>query len=121
MVDSYGGFQPSRIFDPQVVGAPTVVNRSFTATGTPASEPSGSPAARLSSTCAGLRERVLGGHVQERPHLAVHGGDPVQVRLGDLGGGHVACGHRGGQFRRGHRGQIVHGFPLTPRPGSAAP
>src|ERR1700735_720397 len=50
MVDSYGGYQPSRIFDPQVAGAPTVVNRSFTATGTPASAPSRSPAARLRST-----------------------------------------------------------------------
>src|ERR1700722_10073329 len=49
-VDSYGGTQPSRIFDPQVAGAPTVVNRSFTATGTPASVPSRSPAARLRST-----------------------------------------------------------------------
>src|SRR3984957_1592765 len=49
-VDSYGGYQPSRIFDPQVAGAPMVVNRSFTATGTPARAPSGSPAARLRST-----------------------------------------------------------------------
>src|SRR3984957_13390296 len=49
-VDSYGGYQPSRIFDPQVAGAPMVVNRSFTATGTPARAPSGSPAARPRST-----------------------------------------------------------------------
>src|SRR3984957_14952394 len=49
-VDSYGGYQPSRIFEPQVAGAPTVVNRSLTATGTPASGPSGSPVARLRST-----------------------------------------------------------------------
>src|SRR5580698_9212746 len=50
IVDSYGGTQPSRILDPQVVGIPLVVNRSLTATGTPASAPSGSPAARLRST-----------------------------------------------------------------------
>src|SRR5215472_6573594 len=49
IVDSYGGCQPSRMRDPQVVGMPTVVNRSLTATGTPASGPSGSPAARLRS------------------------------------------------------------------------
>src|SRR5579863_4124053 len=49
-VDSYGGYQPSRILEPQVAGAPTVANRSLTATGTPASAPSGSPAARLRST-----------------------------------------------------------------------
>src|SRR6185312_10542775 len=49
-VDSYGGTQPSRIFDPHVVGIPMVVNRSLTATGTPASAPSGSPAARFLST-----------------------------------------------------------------------
>src|ERR1700743_3294979 len=49
-VDSYGGTQPSRIFDPQVVGIPAVANRSLTATGTPASAPSGSPAARCRST-----------------------------------------------------------------------
>src|SRR5215469_12991514 len=49
-VDSYGGTQPSRIFDPHVVGIPTVVNKSLTATGTPASAPSSSPRARLAST-----------------------------------------------------------------------
>ncbi len=50
MVESYGGRQPSRIFDPTVVGTPLVVSTSFTATGTPASGPSSSPAARRSST-----------------------------------------------------------------------
>ena len=70
---------------------------------------------------AGLRQRVLGVHVQERPHVAVYGGDPVQVRLGDFGRRHASCGHRGGQLGRGHRGQIVHRVPLTPRPGSSAP
>src|ERR1700729_1766597 len=50
IVDSYGGCQSPRIFEPQVVGIPMVVNRSLTATGTPASGPSGSPALRLAST-----------------------------------------------------------------------
>src|SRR5215469_959221 len=49
-VASYGGRQPSRIFDPQVVGMSLVVSTSLSASGTPPSGPSGSPAARLRST-----------------------------------------------------------------------
>src|SRR5487761_138320 len=49
-VDSYGGCQRSRIRDPQVVGISTVVKTSLTATGTPASGPSGWPVARAAST-----------------------------------------------------------------------
>src|SRR5205085_8126970 len=49
-VDSYGGRQPSRMRDPQVVGMSAVVKTSLTATGTPASGPSGRPAARAAST-----------------------------------------------------------------------
>src|SRR5215472_796303 len=49
-VASYGGRQPSRIFDPQVVGMSFVVSTSLSASGTPASGPSGYPAARLRST-----------------------------------------------------------------------
>ena len=51
-VDSYGGCQPARMREPQVVGMPTVVNTSLTATGTPASGPSGSPWRRRSSISA---------------------------------------------------------------------
>ncbi len=36
-VASYGDVQPSRIFDPQVVGMSVVVNTSLSASGTPAS------------------------------------------------------------------------------------
>src|ERR1700754_1967366 len=50
IVASYGGCQPLRIFDPAVVGMSVVVNTSFSATGTPASGPSSSPAERRSST-----------------------------------------------------------------------
>src|SRR5215469_12755117 len=49
-VASYGGRQPSRILEPQVVGMSAVVMTSLSASGTPASRPSGSPAARLRST-----------------------------------------------------------------------
>src|SRR5262245_33153725 len=45
-VASYGGRQPSRILEAAVVGTPLVTITSFTATGTPASGPSRSPAAR---------------------------------------------------------------------------
>src|SRR5688500_18114942 len=38
-VASYGGFQPSRIFDEHVVATPVVQRLSFSATGTPASGP----------------------------------------------------------------------------------
>src|SRR6478672_297035 len=43
-VASYGGLQPSRIRDPQVVGSPRVHRMSLRATGTPASGPGSSPA-----------------------------------------------------------------------------
>lgn len=49
-VASYGGIHPSRIFEPTVVGIPTVVKMSLSASGTPASGPSFSPLAFFSST-----------------------------------------------------------------------
>ena len=51
-VESYGGRQPSRIFDPQVVGTPFCAMTSFSASGTPASGDNFSPFARLASTAA---------------------------------------------------------------------
>ncbi len=59
-VASYGGTQPSRIFEPTVVGMSSVVKMSFSASGTPASGPSFSPAAFLASTaraCASAPSR----------------------------------------------------------------
>ncbi len=49
-VASYGGFQPSSIRLPQVVGMPRAVSTSLSASGTPASGPRRSPAARRRST-----------------------------------------------------------------------
>jgi hypothetical protein len=50
-VASYGDVQPSRIFDPQVVGMSVVVNTSLSAKGTPANaDGSVSPAATNAST-----------------------------------------------------------------------
>ena len=52
-VASYGGTQPSRILDPQVVGSPAVASTSLTAIGTPSSAEAVRPAARRSSdACA---------------------------------------------------------------------
>ena len=49
-VASYGGRQPSSIFEPQVVGIPFCTRTSLSASGTPARGPSFSPRARASST-----------------------------------------------------------------------
>ena len=54
-VASYGGFQPSRIFDEHVVSMPCVHMLSLIAMGTPASGPTGRPAAisaSIASACA---------------------------------------------------------------------
>src|SRR5450755_2733289 len=51
-VASYGGRQPSRIFEPHVVGTPCIASTSFNASGTPASGPRVAPAARRASTAA---------------------------------------------------------------------
>src|SRR3954467_1844403 len=42
-VASYGGIQPSRILDPQVVGRPSVASTSLTAIGTPSRYDAGAP------------------------------------------------------------------------------
>src|SRR5689334_24907915 len=51
-VASYGGRQPSRIFEPLVVGTPSVTTTSFSATGTPASPAPRSPPASISAARA---------------------------------------------------------------------
>ncbi|CAB4786509.1 unannotated protein [freshwater metagenome] len=51
-VESYGGRQPSRIFEPHVVGMPFCVITSLSANGTPARGESLSPFLRFRSTAA---------------------------------------------------------------------
>ena len=51
-VESYGGRQPSRIFEPQVVGIPFCAITSLRASGTPASGDNFSLFARFASTAA---------------------------------------------------------------------
>ena len=82
-VASYGGFQPSRIFEPLVVGTPSVTTTSFSATGTPA-RPVLVP---RRVDLGGARERGLGVDVQVGAQLAVGGLDAVEVGPGDLDGG----------------------------------
>ncbi len=53
-VASYGGTQPSRIFEPAVEGMSRVQSTSLIATGTPASSGSVSPAARRASIAAAV-------------------------------------------------------------------
>ena len=100
MVASYGGRQPSRIFEPAVVGTPRVAMTSLTATGTPASGPSflAPPAAGVDRR--GRGERALGVDVQERVHPLVDLGDAVQVGLGDLDRGDLAGGEQRAAARR---------------------
>src|SRR5215470_112120 len=70
MVASYGGTQPCRIFDPQVVGMPRVTITSFSASGTPASGPSRSPAARWSSTVLAAASAPSGSRCRNAPSRA---------------------------------------------------
>ena len=90
IVASYGGIQPSRIFEPAVVGRPLVTTTSFMASGTPASGPSRRPAARSRIDAASGRQGALGVDVQERLHHAVDRLDPVEMGLRDLYRRHLA-------------------------------
>src|SRR5829696_600611 len=54
-VASYGGRQPSRIFDPLVVGTPSVTTTFLRATGTPVSRPRSAPVARAPSDSSAAR------------------------------------------------------------------
>ena len=76
----YGGTQPSRIFEPAVVGSRGSRRTSLTAIGTP-----GERVQLLARGASGVDvrrggERLVVGHVQERVHGGVDGGDAVQVR-----------------------------------------
>ena len=83
-VASYGGTQPSRILDPLVDGRPLVTSTSLIAIGTPASALAGdSPAARRRSMSAAASS-ASSRHLEEGVDVAIHRGDPVEVRLGRL-------------------------------------
>src|SRR5450759_729447 len=72
-VASYGGRQPSRIRDEQVVGTPRVHRLSFSATGTPANRPGSSPDATrwsMAVACARAASRVTRLNAWISPSLA---------------------------------------------------
>ncbi len=97
---SYGGIQPSRIFEPHVVGSPSVASTSLTAIGTPSSRDE--HLALRAALVGGARrgERALGVDVQEGVDLAVDGGDAVEERLRDLDAGRLPEPERLGQLAR---------------------
>ena len=97
-VASYGGIQPSRILEPAVAGTPACTTMSFSASGTPGQPGDRGVTERPGPVDgAGLLQRGLGGHVQERVHGPVDGLDAVKVRAGDLLGAGLACRDRVGQ------------------------
>ena len=122
-VASYGG--TPALEDPAsrtVVGMPSVARTSLSASGTPASGPSCSPAPRRASTARAAAQRAVAVDVQEGVHVLVDGRDPVQVGLGDLDGAELAGGDRRGGLGGGERGSGRScGAVTPPRRGSAAP
>ena len=71
----YGGSQPSRIFELQVVGTPRVQRLSFSATGTPASAARVVAASHGGVDGVGRRQRRVRGHEVERVDVALPGVD----------------------------------------------
>ena len=108
-VASYGGIQPSRIFEPTVVGMPSVVKMSFSASGHAGQRAELLAGRALGVDGAGLRERALAVDVQEGVDLLVHGLDAGQVGLGDLDGGELAGRDLRGDLGRGELDDVRHG------------
>ncbi len=116
-VASYGGIQPSRILEPTVVGMPSVVKMSLSASGTPYQRAELLAPGALLVDGAGLREGALTVDVQEGVHLLVYGLDPGQVGLGDLDGGQFARGDLPGDLGGGELDDVAvrHGVLVLPR------
>jgi hypothetical protein len=87
-VASYGGIQPSRIFEPTVVGMPSVVKMS---------------------------EGALAVDVQEGVHLLVDGLDAGEVGLGDLDGRELAGSDLRGGLGGGELDDVRHDFLVLPQ------
>ena len=122
-VASYGDIQPSRIFDPQVVGMSEVVKTSLSASGTPASgDGSCSPALDGGVDAGGGGQRLVGGHVQEGVVALVGGGDLVQAGLGHLDRGQLPGGDLGAQRGGVEPDHVAHllRLPQDLRHGEAA-
>ena len=105
-VASYGGTQPCRIFEPQVVGRPWVAMTSLTAIGTPASAVQRLPRGAAPVDRVGLGEGALGVDVQVGVHVAVDGGGAVEVGLGHLARRHAPLREEVGELGGGGPGEV---------------
>ena len=104
-VASYGGRQLPRMREAQVVGMSAVVKTSLRASGTPASGPSTSPAARRSSTARAAARALSAATCRKACSSLVDRVDAAQVGVGHFQRGHLAARDRRGEFRRRHPGQ----------------
>ena len=99
-VASYGGSQPSRILDEQVVGTPRVQRLSLRATGTPASGPGSRPSATAAST-ARAASRAASSVTWLKAWISRVGlGDAGEVAVEHLDGGRFTGPNRGGDVDR---------------------
>ena len=119
-VASYGGRQPSRIRDEQVVGTPRVHRLSFSATGTPASGPGSSPAAtRASIGAAAWRASSASTRLKactspSRSAMRARWSSTTSAAVADR-----TARRRGDRDRRAAGASV--GVVMGPRRGSAAP
>src|SRR6185437_11316143 len=106
-VASYGGTQPSRIFEPDVDGMSYVHSTSLIAIGTgERAEPLTCRASGIH--CVGRRESALGRHVQERVHVGVDGLDALEVCTRRLDAGDLGCLQLAREFGCAEPRQVAH-------------
>ena len=118
-----GARQPSRIFDPQVVGMSVVVKRSLSASGTPASGPSGSPELRRASTERAAASATSGATCRNARTCPSTASIRSRCALVTLDRRCLARRDGGSELGRRHPGQLgagrFAGHRVSPRPGSA--
>ena len=83
-VASYGGRQPSRIRDPQVVGMPFIAQDVLQSQGYAGKRPELLARRPLGVDGPSSRQRAVGVDVQERVDVGVDRGDAVEVGPGNL-------------------------------------
>ena len=99
-VASYGGRKPSKIREAHVVGSPCEQRRSFTATGSPASGPTGLPDFRRLSIASACAIAPAESTRKKGSNGAVVLFDAFQASPRKLGGSDLAGGQLLNQFRR---------------------
>ena len=95
---SYGGMYVSRIFDPHVVRIPIVASTSLSARGIPATGCCGAPVPRWVSSSAARSSATSGVRVRNALHAVVHGVDPAERGLDDLGRRDLSSGDLRGEL-----------------------